>query len=418
MKGILVDGWKMKPLSEIATFSNGLWKGKKGPFTTAKVLRNTNFRPHGVLSLDDVAEIEVETKHLQKRRLQRGDIILERSGGGPKQPVGRVVLFNVDEGTFSFSNFTSVIRIADRSEVVPAYLHQVLNWWHASGVTEGLQSRSTGIRNLDFKSYKELAVPLPPLEEQRRIVAVLDEAFEGLARARAHAAANLQNARELFEVAIESALREAGGEPISLAKLLEKGWIKGHLDGNHGSNYPRKAEFVGDGIPYISANCIDGDVIDMSRCKYLTPHRADALRKGIARDRDVIFAHNATVGPVALLSTDEPKVILSTSLTYYRCDEAEISPEFLVFEMRSAGFKRQYEAVMSQATRNQVPITMQRRFEHLIPPMDAQLRIAELGVRLERDTRTLTDSYNRTLADLDDLRQSLLEKAFSGQLVT
>jgi len=263
---------------------------------------------------------------------------------------------------------------------------------------------------------KSLPIPLPPFEEQQRIAAVLDEAFEGLARAHAHAEANLQNARELFESAIEAALERAGGEPVTLQEMMDTGMITGHLDGNHGSDYPRKVEFVSEGVPYISANCIAENEIDFGRCKYLTPERAGGLRKGVAKNRDVLFAHNATVGPVALLKTEEKKVILSTSLTYYRCNEDELVPEFLVCEMRSAGFSRQYETVMAQATRNQVPITMQRKFTHLIPPLDEQRRIAELGVELEAKCTSAVKAFEASLHDLEDLRQSLLQKAFAGKL--
>lgn len=270
--------------------------------------------------------------------------------------------------------------------------------------------------SINKMGIERLRIPVPPLEERQRIVAVLDEAFEGLDRAHAHAEANAHNARELFSVAIENALQRVGGKLVTLSRLLEDGWVLSHLDGNHGSNYPRKDEFVYEGVPYISANCIVENAIDMSRCKFLTRERADVLRKGVAQDRDVIFAHNATVGPVALLSTNEPKVILSTSLTFYRCDEKRLRPEFLVYEMRSAGFRQQYEEVMEQATRNQVPITTQRKFRHLIPSMDDQCRIADLGIKLEQNTRQLEGTYRRALIDLGDLRQSILQRAFTGEL--
>ena len=259
-------------------------------------------------------------------------------------------------------------------------------WMTSDAVCKSVDSTSTGARmpRANMNEVMRFEIPLPSLEEQRRIVTILDEAFEGLNRARAHAEANAQDARELYAAAIENALQEAGGKEVTLSKLMEDGWVLGHLDGNHGSNYPRKNEFVAEGVPYISANCIIENMIDMDRCKFLTQERADGLRKGVAQNRDVLFAHNATVGPVALLSTDEQKVILSTSLTYYRCNEDKLRPEFLVHEMRSAGFRRQYEGVMGQATRNQVPITMQRTFRHLIPSMDDQ-------------SNSMTSSSNRKL---------------------
>src|SRR5882724_7847363 len=82
----------------------GLWTGKKGPFVSAAVIRNTNFTGSGRVDYSDVAVLQVEEKQLSSRRLSPGDIIIERSGGGPSQPVGRVVFFERDDGVFSHSN--------------------------------------------------------------------------------------------------------------------------------------------------------------------------------------------------------------------------------------------------------------------------------------------------------------------------
>lgn len=107
------EGWTAKTLDDVCHFSNGLWKGDKPPFVTVGVIRNTNFTKEGTLDDSDIAFIEVEAKKFEKRRLQFGDIILEKSGGGPKQPVGRVVLFDKQDGEFSFSNFTAALRVRD-----------------------------------------------------------------------------------------------------------------------------------------------------------------------------------------------------------------------------------------------------------------------------------------------------------------
>ena len=154
----------------------------------------------------------------------------------------------------------------------------------------------------------------------------------------------------------------------------------------------------------------------MSRAKFLSPSRAAKLRKGFAKDNDVLFAHNATVGPVAILHTDEEKVVLGTLLTYYRCNRAHIQPEYLAHYMRSFGFKTQYLQVMGQSTRNQVPITKQREFYHVVPPLNEQKAIiAQLDGLLENGQR-LEFLYQRKLAALDELKKSLLHRAFSGQL--
>ena len=185
------EGWEIKKLDEVCEVFNGLWKGKKEPFIEVGVIRNTNFTKNGFLDDTDIAYLPVEIKQYQKRKLVFGDIILEKSGGGPKQPVGRVALFDKKGGEFSFSNFTSVIRIKENSKLVFSFLHRFLFWMYVSGITETMQRRSTGIRNLQLKEYKAIQIPIPPLPEQKRIVALLDRAFEAIDKAKANAKQNL-----------------------------------------------------------------------------------------------------------------------------------------------------------------------------------------------------------------------------------
>ena len=171
-------GWRTKSLMQACQFSNGLWKGEKPPFVNVGVIRNTNFTKEGTLDDSDIAYLDVEVKKLEKRRLQFGDIILEKSGGGPKQPVGRVALFDKNEGEFSFSNFTSALRVLDSDDLDFRFLHKFLYWIYVSGVTQGMQSNSTGIRNLDADAYKAIEITYPPLAEQRQIADNLESLRE------------------------------------------------------------------------------------------------------------------------------------------------------------------------------------------------------------------------------------------------
>ncbi|MBN4057301.1 restriction endonuclease subunit S, partial [Pseudoalteromonas haloplanktis] len=185
---------------------------------------------------------------------------------------------------------------------------------------------------------------------------------------------------------------------------------------NHGGDYPRKNEFVESGVPYISAKCIRDGEVNMDLAKYLTEERAATLRKGIAKNNDVLFAHNATVGPVAILKTDEDKVILGTSLTYYRCNENYILPEYLAQYMITYEFVSQYSSIMRQSTRNQVPITKQREFIHVIPPIEKQHEVALKLAKLSSELNYLKTIYNKKISALDELKASILQKAFSGEL--
>ena len=157
-------------------FLSGLWTGKKPPYTKAVVIRNTNFSNDGKIDYSNIAVLDVEAKQLQSRKLEKGDIIIERSGGGPKQPVGRVVYFDKEtsEIDYSFSNFTSTIRVKDKQNFDSRYVFYFLYNFYAEGNTDHLQRRTTGIRNLDFSSYKESVIfPSISISEQKAVAQAL-----------------------------------------------------------------------------------------------------------------------------------------------------------------------------------------------------------------------------------------------------
>lgn len=268
----------------------------------------------------------------------------------------------------------------------------------------------TTVKHLSSTTIKKINLVLPPLAEQQRIVAKLDKAFAEIDKKTQTALEKIENAYSFERNILDAALSgiDTTKHSYTLQQLLDMGWIVSHLDGNHGSDYPRKTEFIDKGVPYISANCvIDGNVV-MSKAKYLSADRAAQLRKGIAKNGDVLFAHNATVGPTAILQTSEEKVILGTSLTYFRCNDETISNEYLLAFMRSRQFIKQYNDVMRQATRNQVPITKQRTFTFLIPEIDVQHKVAKTFGTLSELTAEIMRATDASKKQLNALKAAIL----------
>ncbi|EWG14184.1 type I restriction-modification system specificity determinant [Xylella fastidiosa Mul-MD] len=167
---------KSVPLNDTSNFEliSGLWKGARGPLKSTRVLRSTNFAGDGLLDFDDVVELEVENRHFASRQLQPGDIIIECSGGGPKQPVGRAALFvPFDDHMYFSSNFTTTIRIQDQPLFNPGYIALYLHALYLDGATETLQRATTGIRNLDWREYLRIEVPAHPLQEQQSLARLI-----------------------------------------------------------------------------------------------------------------------------------------------------------------------------------------------------------------------------------------------------
>jgi type I restriction enzyme S subunit len=195
---------KKEKLIDLCTFIGGLWTGKKPPYVNIGVLRNTNFLKDGTLRFEDIAQLDVEEKQFKTRNLSYGDIILEKSGGGPKQPVGRVAVFDKTEGAYSFSNFTSALRIKNPNELNFYYLHYYLHNLYISGFTENLQTNSTGIRNLQMDMYKDIEVPIPPISIQLSIVKKINNINVELDNAIDATDAKLSELRLLKKVALKN----------------------------------------------------------------------------------------------------------------------------------------------------------------------------------------------------------------------
>src|ERR1035437_6874356 len=292
--------WKIKTLEELCEFGNGLWTGKKPPFINVGVIRNTNFTKYGKLDDSDIAYLDVEQNQFSKRKLQYGDIILEKSGGGPKQPVGRVIVFDKKKGDFSFSNFTCLIRIKNKEELDFIFLHRILFFAYISGATEQMQSHSTGIRNLIFDEYKQIKISYPKISEQKRIVAILDETFAAIDKAKANAEKNLQNAKELFESYLQNVVTNPGpnweektlGEVCSLI-----------TDGKHGDCENQKNS----GYYFLGAKDVRNDTLLFENARQITrsgfeeTHRRTNLKPG-----DICMVNTgATIGRISFAPNDQ-----------------------------------------------------------------------------------------------------------------
>ena len=173
----LPSGWAITPLYTICDTINGLWKGKKEPLINVGVIRNANFTKDFTLDYSKIEYIDVEQKSFEKRNLENGDIIVEKSGGSDNFPVGRSILYRGENGKYSFSNFTMSLRIAKKDCILPEYLYYVLQYRYRRGDMKQLQTQTTGLHNLLTDIFMSLTIPIPPVEEQLRIVQTIKNLF-------------------------------------------------------------------------------------------------------------------------------------------------------------------------------------------------------------------------------------------------
>jgi type I restriction enzyme S subunit len=288
---------------------------------------------------------------------------------------------------------------------------------HAVGTSAGSLSPRT---NWDSLASYEFA--LPPAVEQQRIAEVLRAAanYERHIYTTLDSLGAVKSAAEVRLIAAPLALKTDsldlktarpthGWRVCSGQALLDAGFLVALQDGNHGSQYPRASELGDDGIPYIAASDISADgEIDLSACRRIRPGRAEQLRIPPARSGDVILTNNATVGRVTRLPDWPTDIVVSTSTTYYRCDPSLLDPDYLRWFFESAVFQFQLRTVMRQSTRNQVPITTQKRLLFAIPPLETQRSLAAQRARFLESRRALQSHRRRVGRIGTALRETML----------
>jgi len=162
--------------SELLSVSiGGVWGKEPGADEVdVSVFRVTEFRADGLLDPSTAACRSITHKQLASRELLPDDLLIEKSGGGPDRPVGRVALVPIHQGHAVCSNFVQLIR-ADPARIHPRFLFRWLQRRYLDGSATAHQTASTNIRNLKTPNYLNLLIPVPPLDEQRRIVAEVEE---------------------------------------------------------------------------------------------------------------------------------------------------------------------------------------------------------------------------------------------------
>ncbi len=200
IKAIKKSEYKAKILSELLETSiAGEWgkdatlENNKG-YSLIKVLRNTNFDNQGNLNFNNVAERFIENRKLAKVELKTGDILIEKSGGSPIQPVGRVALIENLNDRFTFSNFLQCFRV--RKECLPEYLFCFLKALYGLNYMEYLQNQTTGIKNLIMEEYLSIPVPLPPIDKQRKLANEFKNRLENANKLKIEAKSEVEKAKQ------------------------------------------------------------------------------------------------------------------------------------------------------------------------------------------------------------------------------
>lgn len=171
------SNWEKRPIIDIVEKPiSGEWGTEAKYGEGVKVLRTTNFTDEGFINYDEVVNRKIDTNKVERKCLQKGDIIIEKSGGSGTKPVGRVVYYEGTTECYLVNNFTAILRNKSK-DVLSRYLFFALYNAYFEGKTRLYEHKTTGIHNLKMQEYlSEFRIVIPPLELQEQFIEFLQQA--------------------------------------------------------------------------------------------------------------------------------------------------------------------------------------------------------------------------------------------------
>jgi type I restriction enzyme S subunit len=270
------------------------------------------------------------------------------------------------------------------------------------------------VPKLNQGNLRMIPIPIPPLSEQQRMVAILDRAFEGIATAKANAEKNLQNARALFESHLDSAFtqRGAGWEDTTLERVLavqpQNGWS------------PPAANHSDSGTPVLTLSSVTGFRFRPDKIKFTSAPTASGRRYWVENGDFLITRSNTPelVGHVAIASGISEPTIYPDLIMRMNPAPKRMMTEFLYYQMRSPSLRKEItgRAQGANPTMKKISNGAVRTLPIGVPSIVAQQAIVKMLNALSDETARLEAIYQQKLAALEELKKSILHQAFSGNL--
>jgi type I restriction enzyme S subunit len=281
----------------------------------------------------------------------------------------------------------------------------------ADGGKGVLSSAAHGTLKIDADALRQVEFPVPPPHEQRRIVAILDEAFAGIATAKANAEKNLLNTREWSARQLATALgaASAGGRSDALEKLVAPSCTL-----SYGIVQP--GDEVSGGLPVVRPVDLGDKTVYADGLKRIDPALARSYARTTLEGNDLLLCVRGTTGTVAIADPTLAGANVTRGIVPIRFDPNTISQALGYYLLRSEPVQAQIRAKTYGTALMQINIGDLRKIVIAFPPLEEQAALVEKLDAIQEAADQLADIYARKLAALDELKRSLLHQAFSGGL--
>ena len=391
----MTDGWQRRKIGDIAHHSLGKMLDKaKNRGEPRPYLRNLNVRWFE-FDLSDLLEMRFLPSETERYTAVRGDVLV-CEGGYP----GRAAIWDHDEPVF-FQKALHRVRFHE-----PEHAKWFVYYLYAKDLDGTLREHfgGTGIQHFTGEALARFELPLPSRCEVQRIVGVLDEAFDGIATARANTERNLQNARELLESQLRDVFDDSGEDSTGYALSDVCDIVSSLVD-------PRDAEYSD--LVYVGGANIEsktGRLIDLR-----TAHEEGLISSKFVFNESMVLY--SKIRPYLMkVARPEFRGLCSADIYPLLPRRDLLDRDFLYHLLLSPRFTEYAIAGSARAGMPKVNRDHLFEFRAFLPSIDRQRAIASQLDALGKQTSRLGSLYQRKLAALDELKRSLLHHAFTGQL--
>jgi len=398
------NGWSHTELNSLcweitdgSHFSPKSSEEEQYPYITVRDIQGDTIDFQGCKFIDTEAYSNLVKNGCQPNK---GDILFSKDG-----TVGKVALVDSQR---DFVVLSSLAIIRPHLDIIDSnYLKYAL--MNPAFLSMAIaQKTGVAIRRIILKNLKKIEVSLPnSLTEQKRIVAKLDQAFEAIDQARANVERNLQNAKDLFQSQLDQNFSQQGD-----------GWIEKELieicdlfvDSAH-----RTPKYQDEGYPALRPRDVVNGTLNLSSANKVSQDEFEIqTKRHVPKPGDIVYSRELSYGWSAILP-ESPKVCLSQGMCLFRPSE-DVNRNFLVYILNGPIGRSQAKNVAVGAAHPHLNLGDIKSYRIPVSSITKQKSVVEQLDELSEQTKSLENSYRKKMNDLDELKKSILQKAFKGEL--
>ena len=365
------------------------------------VLRTTNFTNEGVVDYTDVITRIITKKNLDEKYLKPGDIIIEKSGGSDKQPVGRVIYFDGPEKKYLFNNFTGLLRVKEPNRWFPKYVFYSLFGNYRRGGTRPFENKTTGLHNLKTDDYvSRYEVKEAKYSKQIEISEYLDKLYF------------IIKMREKELVELDTLIKARFVEMFGDSENNTRNWPMFKLSelcdiGSSKRIY--QEEQTTDGVPFLRISDLVNkmDTGYANSGLYISHKKYNELidNNQVPMEGDILVTSRGTLGRCYIISEADEFYFQDGMISWLSKYKKGITPLYIKHLFMTPGLTRQIEGMQAGSTVSYLSIAMLEKLDIMLPDYETQMQFEVFVKQVDKSKFAIQKALAKTQTLFDSLMQ-------------